>query len=50
MHFVSDRPAPIMVANWRAKIVRSFGFTDDPIEMPFSVAMIPLDSSRPTIT
>ena len=29
-HFVSDRPALIIVANWRAKIVTSFGLTRPP--------------------
>ena len=44
-HLVSDRPALIIVENWRAKIVTSLDFTPVPNVMLFSEAKPPRWSS-----
>jgi hypothetical protein len=49
-HFVRDRPALIMVENWRAKIVMSLGLIPVPNLMLFKVATRPAPSSKLTIT
>ena len=49
-HFVSERPAPIIVANWREKMVMSLILTPVPKVIEFSEASRPPGCSRLTMT